>query len=83
MKTFRQLDTAMAHVRQQTPMEADQAERDEYAEILMKHYPHRVLAYLKTLSMPQLQIVGKASEEEANANYHHLMLDQTKKYGSD
>jgi hypothetical protein len=56
-------------------------EAEQYAEDLMKHYPHRVLAYLKTLSVEQLQVVGIASPEEAAANFHNMMLDQTAKYG--
>jgi hypothetical protein len=53
-----------------------------YAEMLMRDYPERVLRFLETMTDEELQVkVGKATPQEANADFHGMMLRETAKHG--
>lgn len=56
---------------------------ESYPAMLMRLYPHRVLRYLESLSNEEIAKVAAPSDEEANANYHQMMLRETAKHGCD
>ena len=64
------------------PTSAEAEHHNKTAQWLLTHKPHRVLAYLKTLSPDELEKCYRCRTQDDADIYNDRMHDQVAQYGS-